>query len=230
MRDKKEGRGLAAPALYYAAPRVVLSFGLPLLLLLPRGGDDAQLLHHAQLVEVVPALHHLALIGEAEDPRPRNRDPPAGGRDAPKLAPVGPAHRPARHHLVPLGDLVLYGRTEVGEGPAELAHEPLDVLGTPLEDGAVGLVGAVALEDLLRQVQVTLVADLLHVAPERGLVPFCRHAAPPLLAPLLRRWTVASRVLSSSLAVGLLTRPRPPRSPGVRSCRPPPPASPRPRP
>ena len=58
------------------------------------------------------------------------------------------------------------------------------VLGTPLEDGAVGVVGAVAGEVLSCRTQVTLAADLLHVAPERGLVPFFRHAVPPLLAPL----------------------------------------------
>src|SRR5215217_4275884 len=50
--------------------------------------------------------------------------------------------------------------------------EALYVLGTTLEGRAVGLVGDVALEDLVHYLQVILVADLLGVAVEDGLVLF----------------------------------------------------------
>src|SRR5688572_8028294 len=50
--------------------------------------------------------------------------------------------------------------------------EALYVLGTTLEGRAVGLVGYVALEDLVHYLEVMLVADLLGVASEDGLVLF----------------------------------------------------------
>ncbi len=47
-----------------------------------------------------------------------------------------------------------------------------------------GLVGEVAVEDLVRKLQVPLVGELLDVAPEDGLVLFCGHAVPPSPIPL----------------------------------------------
>src|SRR5215217_7858786 len=67
--------------------------------------DGAKLLHHAELVEVVPTLHYLAL-GEAEDADASDLQRVACGRDAPELSAVGPAHRPAGDNLVVFGDLV----------------------------------------------------------------------------------------------------------------------------
>src|SRR5918994_7891050 len=110
------------------------------------------------------------------------------GAMPPELPAVGPAHPPAGDHLVALGDLVLYLGVEVGEGFLELAREPLDVLGAALQHGAVGLVGEIVVEDLIHQIQLPLVAHLLDVAPENGLVLLRRHPPPPsrsadLLAP-----------------------------------------------
>src|SRR4029453_17228993 len=156
------------------------------LLLLGRWGG-AELPHHPALVGVVPALHYLAL-GEAEDADAGDLQRVACGRDAPELSPVGPANRPAGDNLVAFGDLVFDLGVEVGEGFVELAHEPLYVLGTSLQRGAVGLVSEVAVEDLVRQLQLPLVAHLLYVAPEDSLVLLSGHPPPPFhhrfLAPI----------------------------------------------
>ena len=68
---------------------------------------------------------------------------------------------------------------EVGEGLAELADESLDVLGAAFFGVHVGLVGEVAVEDLLHQVQLPLVAHLFDVAPKRCLVLFFRYTVYP---------------------------------------------------
>src|SRR3712207_8205039 len=57
--------------------------------------DGTQLSHHAKLVEVVPALHHLTFLREPEDADPRDVQLLARGRYAPELASVGAAHPPA---------------------------------------------------------------------------------------------------------------------------------------
>ncbi len=103
---------------------------------------------------------------------------------------MGAAHVPAGHHFVSLGDLVLYGGVEVVEGLMELRQEPLYVLGAALEHRAVGLVGEVAVKDLVHKLEVPLVADLLDVTPEGGFVLFFRHvllSSFPYPASLLRR-------------------------------------------
>ena len=53
-----------------------------------------------------------------------------------------------------------------------LLLEALYVLGTTLEGRAIGLVGDVALEDLVHYLKVLLVADLLGVTSEDNLVLF----------------------------------------------------------
>jgi hypothetical protein len=56
--------------------------------------------------------------------------------------------------------------------------------GAALERGAVGLVGEVAVEDLVHCLQVPLVGDLLDVTPEDVLVLLCGHAFLLLPEPL----------------------------------------------
>src|SRR5215208_192240 len=68
---------------------------------------NTELAQHAELVEAVPALYHFTLLRETEDSNAGDRNPLACGRDAPELACVGDAQRPACHHLVPLSDHVL---------------------------------------------------------------------------------------------------------------------------
>jgi hypothetical protein len=119
------------------------------LLRLFRRGYNAQLLHHSKLVEVVPALYHLAFIGETEDAYPRYCYLVAGGSDAPELALVGAASSPAGYDLVPLGYLILDGATKIGKGPVELAGEPLDVFRPTLLGETVRLVREVPVEDLI---------------------------------------------------------------------------------
>ena len=136
--------------------------------------------HDAELVVGVQALHHLSLRGEAEDADPIDLHLLARGCDAPELALVGTAHPPTGHHFVPSAIWSSNGGMEVAEGGAELAHEPFDILGAALAHRPVGLAGDVAIEDLVGNLQVPLVADLLDVAPEDGLVLFFRrHASPP---------------------------------------------------
>src|SRR5918992_526964 len=143
------------------------------------------LAHQVELVVGVPALDHLAFRGEAEDADAVDLHLLSCGSDPPELAFVGAANLPAGHHLVPFGDLLLYGGMEVGESVVKLAHEPLDVFGAALEDRPVWLVGEVAIEDLVRKLQVPLVGDLLDVAPEGSLVLFGRHASLLLRNPFL---------------------------------------------
>jgi hypothetical protein len=91
------------------------------------------------------------------------------------VASCGP---PAGHHLISFGYLLLYGGPEVGEGRAELSDELFNVLGAALQRAAVGLVGDVVGEDLVHQLQISLITDLFDVTPEDGLVLFCGHSAP----------------------------------------------------
>src|SRR5215204_287586 len=140
--------------------------------LLLRSRNNAQLLHHAQLVHVVPTFHHFALLGEPEDAYPRNHHLIASGSDASELALVGAASLPTGNDLVPFGYLILDNAMKIGEGLTELAHESLDVLGATFQGSAVGLVGDVPVEDLVRQVEVPLVRDLFDVAPKDSLVLF----------------------------------------------------------
>src|SRR5215211_7693207 len=140
--------------------------------LLLRSRNNAQLLHHAQLVHVVPTFHHFALLGEPEDAYPRNHHLIASGSDASELALVGAASLPTGNDLVPFGYLILDNTMKIGEGLTELAHELFDVLGATFQGSAVGLVGDVPVEDLVRQVEVPLVRDLFDVAPKDGLVLF----------------------------------------------------------
>src|SRR5215211_2625144 len=118
--------------------------------LLLRSRNNAQLLHHAQLVHVVPTFHHFALLGEPEDAYPRNHHLIASGSDASELALVGAASLPTGNDLVPFGYLILDNAMKIGEGLTELAHESLDVLGATFQGSAVGLVGDVPVEDLVR--------------------------------------------------------------------------------
>src|SRR5919202_3066447 len=118
-------------------------YGLPLL------WESSQLPHHPQLVKIVPALGHLAFRREAEDADPRYCDLLARGGDAPKLASVGSAHRPAGDHLIALCHHILDGRVEVRETLSELAHEPLDVFWPALQHGTVRLMGQIPVEDLV---------------------------------------------------------------------------------
>src|ERR671912_2694605 len=130
------------------------------------------LAHQAQLVVGVPGLHHLALRREAEGGDPLDLYLLAAGRHAPKISLVGASYRIVAHHLVPFCDLVLDGDVKVGESRVILPLKALYVLRTTYEGRAVGLVGDVALEDLVHYLKVILVADLLQVASEDSLVLF----------------------------------------------------------
>src|SRR3712207_8314790 len=58
--------------------------------------------------------------------------------------------------------------------------------------------GDIAVEDLVHQVQVTLVRDLLDVTPDDGLVLFFgRHDAPPYREALPLGWDAAPLMLRS---------------------------------
>jgi hypothetical protein len=145
------------------------------------------LAHQAQLVVGVPALHHLALGGEAEGGHSLELYLLAGGRHAPKISLVGASYRIVAHHLVPFCNLVLYADAYVGEGRAPLPVEALYVLGTTLERRAVGLVGDIPVEDLVDELQVAPSADLLGVTPEDGLVLFGGHVSLLLFQPAYSR-------------------------------------------
>src|SRR5215203_3084003 len=177
--DRRQDTRAGAVKLRPYLPRMS-KLGNLILGLLLRSRNNAQLLHHAQLVHVVPTFHHFALLGEPEDAYPRNHHLIASGSDASELALVGAASLPTGNDLVPFGYLILDNAMKIGEGLTELAHELFDVLGATFQSSAVGLVGDVPVEDLVRQVEVPLVRDLFDVAPKDGLVLF-RHRS--LLLP-----------------------------------------------
>src|ERR671912_582008 len=130
------------------------------------------LAHQTQLVVGVPGLHHLALRREAEGGDSLDLYLLACWRHVPERSLVDASYRIVAHHLVPFCDLVLYADVKVGESRVILPLEALYVLRTTYEGRAVGLVGDVALEDLVHYLKVLLVADLLGVTSEDGLVLF----------------------------------------------------------
>ena len=82
---------------------------------LPLAGHGAELLHHAQGVELLPVLNQLS----PDDPV--YHDGPytallAGGGHPQEVAPVGPRHRDPGSHLLALGYLVLNPHREAGKG------------------------------------------------------------------------------------------------------------------
>ncbi len=77
--------------------------GGPVDLLLFWLGDDAELLHHAQVVEFAPVFHDLA-IGNTQNVYPRNRYPVAGRSDAHELPLMGATHVHTSYYLISLGD------------------------------------------------------------------------------------------------------------------------------
>src|SRR5215208_6129781 len=141
---------------------------------------NTELAQHAELVEAVPALYHFTLLRETEDADPGDRNPLACGRDAPELACVGDAQRPACYHPVPLSDHVLDDVFDVRESGAVLHNELLDVFRAAVQGGAVGLVGEILLgKDLVRDVKLLVLPDLLDVAPKGSLVPLDCHSVAP---------------------------------------------------
>jgi hypothetical protein len=107
--------------------------------------------------------------------------------------------------LSPIGDLLLDAHAFVGEGLKVRGSDPLYVLGATLEGRPVGLVGDIAVEDLVHQVQVTLVRDLLDVTPDDGLVLFFgRHDAPPYREALPLGWDAAPLMLPAQEAWRIL--------------------------
>ena len=85
-----------------------------------------------------------------------------------------------------------------------LPLEALYVLGTTHEGRAVGLVSDVALEDLVHYLKVMLVADLLGVTSEDGLVLFSfpiqcfllrKHRSTTEMLPAQEAWRISGEAL-----------------------------------
>src|SRR5919112_709875 len=133
-------------------PKRVLN---PLRGLLLRLRDDAELAHQAQGVVVEPTLLDLA-VGDAPDADPLDRDPFAGRRDAHQITRVGGVRPKTRHDLVPFGDLILDGVSDVGKGAAEHADVPFSTVESAHLMWGTGIVEDVmGLENLVHQIQVS---------------------------------------------------------------------------
>src|SRR5215212_4393951 len=158
---------------------------LGLCLCLLRFGDEPELLHHAQGIEAVPALRHLA-VGELLDRYARDLHPVTrGGAQIFCLALMGTVGAPPGHHLISFGQLVFYNAGEVREGQA---HGCGVLLGA-FDASDVSYGGLVADEvggvDLLCGVEVTpLVVQLLKLPVRHGSVLFGGHALSPLSSSL----------------------------------------------
>src|SRR5438105_1317330 len=82
---------------------------------LARRGDSAELLEHAQVVDLGPAFHDSA-VGEAVDGNPRHRYLLASRGDAHQLSGVRASEGPAPRDLIPLGGQVIDRGMAAGEG------------------------------------------------------------------------------------------------------------------
>ena len=88
---------------------------MPPLPLLPRGGNDTQLLHHSELVHLLPHLRDLAR-GNPKVIQPGDRDLLASGGNAHQVTLLRARHGPPDQHLISLGDHVVVGDLPVGKG------------------------------------------------------------------------------------------------------------------
>src|SRR5215212_8456589 len=80
------------------------------------------LAHRSQEVVLGPLLYHLAALVKAVYLDARELHPVASGRNPKELSLVGSACLPACDHLIPFGQLVLYGVVKVGHSVAEVLY------------------------------------------------------------------------------------------------------------
>jgi len=129
-----------------------------------------QLLLHAQVVAVVPHLHHPAVF-QPEDVDAGEAQRPAGGRHPAPRAGVGAGHGPARHDQIVLGDEQFDRVGQVGESGAEVGGD-LTLAGRARLGGAGAQVVAhvVVGEHFQRYVDVAFVPNLVIEAADDGFV------------------------------------------------------------
>jgi hypothetical protein len=139
---------------------------------LPRWGDSAYLLKHAQGIVDGPALRELApgdaVYGDACD-----LNPVAAGRDAQQFPLVSASPRPAGYYIIPFGYLLLHRDVGVGVGTSVHLDEPLDALGTAyfLREGRV-VQNVVGGNNLIHHAKVALIKGFFEKAAGQGLVLF----------------------------------------------------------
>ncbi len=88
--------------------------------------NSAELLHHAHLIKETPTFHNLPTV-DAVDAYLHYRKPLPSRRDAHELALMGAASCKSADYLIPFGDEIFNGDSDIGEGSedhcVELFHE-----------------------------------------------------------------------------------------------------------
>src|SRR5262249_50993323 len=134
-----------------------------------RLSQQAELLHLREVVADAPAFHGLT-AGEAKDAYRAYVDRPAGRRQSHQVAVVGPGQADVRDRLVVVGDdeldlLVVVGERVVHECQRRAVTAPTGAVDT----GQVDVVDEVFRDQLVDELDSTVVPDLLGDSPEQGL-------------------------------------------------------------
>src|SRR2546428_2684359 len=175
-QNQQQGRGESIPT--PLPPYVVSSMPSPSDCLLRRcdlrGCDQAELLHHTQLVSETPVLHDLA-VGNPPDVNLRPARVLAGCGNALELTLLCAPPGETVHELVPYHDLVLDRVAEVGEGGPELGQTLLEAFPVRRGAGIWGPVNVTGGKHLVNSGQVPRIESINDTTAESHTL-FCCHA------------------------------------------------------
>jgi len=138
---------------------------------LPQWLNHAELLQHAQVVSVVPTLHHLA-AGETKDADRRKLHRLAGRGNPYELSFMCATTYDSHCDPISLGNQIPNNIMVIGEGAAKHGDQLLDALTIGHCSGGGTMVDEIGGEHLVDYSQIPLVDQLLDEAAHLGLVFF----------------------------------------------------------
>jgi hypothetical protein len=141
---------------------------------LGRRWDDAQLLHHAELVKDAPTLNDLAVY-DSVYAHPGDSSRLAGRWDAGQFASVRTVPCPPSHDLISFSDLFINREVNVREGVTIARDEHFAAFRAGRHPGqsAWAMVDMVWSDDLIGHGQLPLPKDLLEETAGDSFVRFC---------------------------------------------------------